>query len=433
MLILSTCFSSLAFAETDTKPTIVSLGDSITYGWNLEKATDPTNAHQSQKAFPYLIGNGNYVVGKNISGGGWTSEQLFNEIQKQENLAAIKNADVITLNIGSNDFLQNQAIQQIRSNPALLNDPATATVIMNQLNSLIPQITTNLLKNLGLIIGAIKSQNADAQIIIYNIYNPFSDTLAALYPLGETFLPSVNLGIQGVAAQSSSQLADSYTAFKNGFKGVKSDYIFPSGDVHPNEDGQKVLASLATGLLTAPGEITVDLTPSTTETTKDPVTITVKTTGAKKVLAMQWLEGEKTVEDFALIGTGTTITENKFQVTKNETYTVYVRDSLGAKSVKTIKIENIKTDEVVPNPGNNPSPNPTDTNSNPKPADTSKPVQTTTNTPAPTTVKTSVVATGNKLPNTASPMYNYMILGLGFLLAGFAAKKFQQVRRRKMI
>ncbi|MBO0959809.1 hypothetical protein J1P26_08735 [Neobacillus sp. MM2021_6] len=421
MLIISTCFSSLASAETDVRPNLVSLGDSITYGWNLEKATDPTNAHQSQKAFPYLIGDGNYVVGKNISGGGWTSGQLLTEIQKPENLAAIHHADVITLDIGSNDFLQNKDIKAIIGNPTTPIDPVAFSKTIND-------ISTNLFSNLGLIIGTIKSQNTDAQIIIYNIYNPFSSTLAALYPVGEQFLPLVNPGFQGIAAQTKSLYADAYSAFK----GKQANYIFPNGDVHPNEEGQKVLASLATGVLAAqvPGEITVDLTPSTTETTKDPVTITVTTT-TKKALAMQWLEGEKTVADFAEVGTGTTIIENKFQVTKNGTYTVYVRDSKGAKSVKTIKIENIKTDDVVPNPGNTPDPTQTDT-SNPKPADTSKPAPT-TNTPAPTTVKTSVVTTGNKLPNTASPMYNYMILGLGFLLAGFAATIFQQARRRRMI
>ncbi|WP_066069611.1 GDSL-type esterase/lipase family protein [Neobacillus soli] len=447
MLMFCTFFSSFAFAESNVKPNLVALGDSITYGWNLEKDSDPTNSQQSLKAYPYLIGNGNYSVAKNISGGGWTSANLLAEISKPENLEAIKNADVITLNIGSNDFLQNPAIQQIRSNPALLNDPIVGPTLLNQLNALIPQISTDLFNNLGLIMGTIRAQNNDAHIIVYNIYNPFSDTLAALYPLGEQFLPLVNTGIQGFAAQTQSLLSDSYAAFK----GKQSDLIFPNGDVHPNEEGQKVLANLSTELLAAqvPGDITVDLTPSTTETTKEPVTITVTTT-AKKVLAMQRLDGEKTIADFATAGTD--ITDNKFQVTENGTYTVYVRDSKGAKAVGTIKIDNIKDEDPTPNPGddgNNPDPNPGDTGNNPDPTpgdtntdpgdsstdpggngDNPAPNPTETDSPAPTTDNQNT-DTGNELPVTASTTYNYMAAGLGLILAGFAVMQIQQYRRRQ--
>ena len=62
MLALNSFFSSFVFAESNVKPNIVSLGDSITYGWNLEG----DNSHQSLKAFPYLIGNGKYEVAKTL-------------------------------------------------------------------------------------------------------------------------------------------------------------------------------------------------------------------------------------------------------------------------------------------------------------------------------------------------------------------------------
>ncbi|WP_040206136.1 GDSL-type esterase/lipase family protein [Neobacillus jeddahensis] len=416
MLLLSTCFSSLVFAETDVKPNLVSLGDSITYGWNLGEDKSPTQPI-SEKAFPYLIGNGNYVVSKNISGPGWTSERLLAEIQKPENLEVIKQADVITLDIGSNDFLQNDAIRAIIANPTAPVDPGA-------FGQVIASISTKLFNNLGSIMGTIKGQNTDAQVIIYNIYNPFSDTLASLYPIGEQFLPLVNPGIQAVALQSQSLYADAYSAFK----GKQAEYIIPKGDVHSNEAGQQALAGLSTALL-APGEISLDLTPSTTETTKDPVTITVST-DAEKVFALQWLEGEKTIEDFAAVGTGTTITDNKFQVSKNGTYTVYLRDSKGTKAVKTIKVENIKPVEANPNPGNtenNPVPIPTDSSNNPKPVDTNSPAPT-THTPAATTTTT---ATSNELPDTASPMYNYLMTGLGLVFAGLASMGIQQARKRK--
>ncbi|MFJ5714276.1 GDSL-type esterase/lipase family protein [Neobacillus sp. NPDC093127] len=431
MLALSTFFSSFAFAENNVKPNLVALGDSITFGWNLE---NNGNREPSPKAFPYLIGNGNYDVAKNISGGGWTTANLLTEINKPENLEAIKNADIITLDIGSNDFLQNDAIKALRANPSTPIDPIA-------FGKIIQEISGNLFKNLGAIIGTIKAQNDDAQIIIYNIYNPFSDTLAALYPLGEQFLPGVNAGFQGVAAQSNLLLADAYSSYK----GKQAELILPNGDVHPNVEGQKVLASLSTNLLAAQntGEITVDLTPSTTETTKEPVTITVATS-AKKVLAMQWLAGEKTIEDFAQ--SGTDITDNKFEVTENGTYTVYVRDSKGAKAVEIITIDNIQNDEqpgdnpgddgdnLTPDPGDggtdNPAPNPGDTgNDNP----TTNPGDTGSDDPSSGGggVDKSPVETGNHLPSTATSMYNYLAIGLALILAGLLAMRIQQKRRKE--
>ncbi|MCL6572990.1 MAG: hypothetical protein K6T88_15110 [Bacillus sp. (in: Bacteria)] len=405
ILALSTFFSSFAFAENNVKPNLVSLGDSITYGWNLEKETDPTNSQQSLKAFPYLIGNGNYVVSKNISGGGWTSGDLLLEINKPENLEAIKNADVITLDIGSNDFLQHPAFQALRADPTTPIDPQAFSIV-------IQQISVNLFNNLGSIMGTIKAQNTDAPIIVYNIYNPFSDTLAALYPVGEQFLPSVNQGFQGFSIQFNSLLADAYSAFK----GQQSALIFPAGDVHPNEAGQQVLAGISTDLLAAqvPAEITVDLTPSITATAEEAVTITVST-NAKKALAMQWLVGDLTLEDFAIAGTD--ITDNKFQVTENGTYTVYVRDSFGANSVASITIDNIKEAEAEPTPI--PVINPPPTTGNPV---TPIPINTSPTTPT---------TTGNILPNTATPMYNYFAIGLGLILSGLVAMKTQQYRRRE--
>ncbi len=448
MLALHSFFSSFVFAESNVKPNIVSLGDSITYGWNLEG----DNSHQSLKAFPYLIESGKYDVAKNISGGGWTSAQLLTEINKPENLEAIKNADIITLDIGSNDFLQDPNIQALRANPTTPIDPVL-------FNGVIQQISAKLFTNLSTIIGTVKMINPDAQLIIYNIYNPFTDTLANLYPIGELFLPTVNQGFLGTATQFKSLLADAYSAFKN----HQAEYIFPGGDVHPNETGQQVLASLSTTLLASqvPVDITVDLTPSTTEQTKDPVTITVSTT-AKKAYAIQWLAGEKRIEDFASVDVGTNITDNKFEVTENGTYTVYVRDSKGAKVTKSIKIENIKADDPTPNPGdpgntpdptpgdpgNNPDPDPapgdTGNTPDPSPGDTGNtpdpsPVDT-DNDPDPAPVDTDSPATdnsatesGNELPDTASPMYNYMVTGLGLILAGLIVMKMQNRKRKEYI
>ncbi|OLO28189.1 hypothetical protein BTR23_18080 [Alkalihalophilus pseudofirmus] len=61
MLLVSTLFSSFAFANEQSKPSLVALGDSITYGYGLGDPSSP-----SSDAFPYLIGDGLFEV-TNIS------------------------------------------------------------------------------------------------------------------------------------------------------------------------------------------------------------------------------------------------------------------------------------------------------------------------------------------------------------------------------
>jgi lysophospholipase L1-like esterase len=396
VLAFSTFFSSFAFAENNVKPNLVSLGDSITYGWNLEKDTDPTNSQQSLKAFPYLIGNGKYNVAKNISGGGWTSEVLLTEIQKPENLAAISTADIITLNIGSNDLLKSPGIALALSNPTAILTPEQIINLKGE--ALI--VSQKLAIKITAIMTGIKTVNPNAKIILYNIYNPIG--VGPIHDLAEQIIPSMNVGVfKPIVDTFGLQLADAYTAFN----GNQATYVLP-GDIHPTPDGHKALASAGEQALSVLTTIPV-LAPSTLEQTSDPVTINV-TTSAKKVLALKWLSGEKTVNDFAT--TGNAITDNKFQATENGTYTVYLFDGLGLESVATIKIDNIKKADPTPIPVTNPTPT------------TVNPV-----TPIPITATTS----GNLLPNTATPMYNYLALGLGLILTGLVARKNQKYRRRE--
>jgi lysophospholipase L1-like esterase len=380
------------FAENNVKPNLVALGDSITFGYKLE--ANQTQA--SPNAFPNLIGNNAFNV-TNLGIPGWTSGQLLAALNTDQFINAVKAADVVTLNIGNNDILQAADL----SNIILTHTPADPAVLLPNVQAAAAQLSVNL----QAIITKIKTQNPTAPIIFYNLYNPFGESadqfFAYLHTIGEQIITSVNGGvINPFANVPGIYLADAYTKYN----GHQADYISPAIDlIHPNLAGHQALAALANEKLLSlvPGQITVDLTPSTTEQTKDPVSINVSTT-ATKVLAMQWLAGSKTIDDFAAAGTD--ITDNKFQVTENGTYSVYVRDSKGAKTVKSITINNIKKEEPVQN---NPTPTPTPT-------------------PTPNTG-----GTGHTLPNTATPMYNYLAVGLASILAGLGAMKIQQFRRRE--
>ncbi|WP_413303067.1 GDSL-type esterase/lipase family protein [Bacillus sp. 1P10SD] len=408
VLAFSTFFSSIAFANAvPVKPNLVSLGDSIAFGY---KRVDP---QPSREAFPYLIGNGKYTVTKNISYPGWRSDQLLANVTKPENINFIKEANVFTLQIGNNDLLQAPGIKEVLENPPAADlPPEQLKLLLDNATIAAGNAAVQITNNLTQIILYIRSLNTDAPIILYNMYNPFA--AGPIHELGEKIIPGINEGvIKSVAAQSGSLLADAYSAFN----GNQTTYILPD-DIHPTSAGHKALAMAGEKALSVLTTKPV-LVPSTTEQTTDPVTINVNIS-AKKVLVLKWLSGEKTINDFS--NNGIDIVDNKFQVTKNDTYTVYLLDGLGLESVATIKIDTIKAkEEPAPNPNNSDNQN-----------TTPQPTPTPTPTPTPATpIQTAPTSRGGyTLPNTASPIYNTLAIGLGLILAGFTVMKIQQNRRK---
>jgi lysophospholipase L1-like esterase len=424
MLVLSTLFTSFAFADEKLdKPNLVALGDSITFGWNLDDTLG--NTKKSANAFPNLIAGGAFNV-TNISGGGWTSKNILDEVTNPANATAIQNANVFTLDIGSNDLMQAIGLGEIIKNGTPVN-PA----------ELLPKVqaaSVQLGKNLQAIFTKVRSLNTTAPIILYNLYNPFaevelpnvtSDALATvaeptfyafLHTVGEQIVTAVNTSIitpiPGVSPGTF--IADAYSAFD----GNQLNYVIP-GDIHPNVSGQTVLAKLATDILLSFPPIEtiteIELIATPSEETTDPVTIEV-TTNAEEVLEMKWLPGEKEIVDFAN-DAGTIINENKFEVTENGIYTVYVLDNKEVATVKSIKIENIKEKEKPP--VENPAPTPTTPEPKPEPTK-----------PEP---KPSTPVKSNLLPNTASPVYNYLAIGSSLVLAGFFVMTVQNRRRKEEV
>ncbi|MCA1032688.1 GDSL-type esterase/lipase family protein [Bacillus timonensis] len=382
MLLVGTFLTPMTSANTDEKPMLVALGDSITYGYNL----DPANPKPSENAFPSLIGNGeNDVV--NLGVPGWKSSDLLAALTTDPTFsAALLKADFITLNIGSNDFLQHPDVKKILKGEA----PPTATPeLIQSLQATSVQLGTNL----QAIFAAIRSQT-DAPIVFYNLYNPFGPsthpTFAALHLLGEQIITGVNKDvILPIGVATGSLLVDSYSAFN----GNQATYILP-GDVHPTFTGHQALAALAdAALLTlVPKEITINFALSTTEETSDPVVVTIST--GEEVVEAKWLAGEKLVADFA--DAGTLIEGNIFEVTENGTYTIYVKNAAGVESVKTFTVSNI-----VVAPVEEPTEEPVEEEEEAEPVTTPK--------------------NGHQLPNTATPVYNLLVVGIVMLLVGTTA------------
>ncbi|EKN66135.1 lipolytic protein G-D-S-L family [Neobacillus bataviensis LMG 21833] len=433
LLILSTCFSSLAFATDSDKPSLVALGDSITHGWNLDGDYSPTQP-VSQNAFPFLIADRGFNV-TNISNGGWTSADILAQVKNSANEESIKTATIFTLNIGNNDLMKAVGLSDILKNGTPV-DPETLKP-----NALIA--ASQLGENLIEIFKRIRSLNPTAPIILYNLYNPFGESDIPfnkfLNIIGEDIVSGVNKDvIAPFKAAPGIFVADSYSVFN----GKQSEYVnqFPFDPIHPTVKGHQTLAGLATGivdsLLPKDEPLSVELTPSTTEQVNDKVTINVKT-NTPNVTVMLWLPGEKVATDF--LTSGTPIIDNKFDATENGKYSILIMDNKQRVKVQIIEITNISKDDPVkgnpdPIPGdsgsNNPAPDKnTPTTPVPDNNKTFQPTPISTNSGA---TKTTTTKSGNTLPDTATSMFNYIALGLGLMGAGLVVMELKRRRKESM-
>ncbi len=212
--------------------TLVALGDSITFGYNLDDTDN--NSVPSQYAFPYLMGRADHLRVSDLGIPGWTSGDLLSALQRPNFSRAIRGASAITLDIGSNDLLQ-----WAEAN-GLLSSGSTPPALSQQQQSEIQNIITQFGKNFAQSIALIRSESS-APIVAYNLYDPFP-TQSPLHPLDEQLEALVNATItQMAAANKNVVVADAHSAF-NGNQ--LTDVRVAQGDVHPTVAGQSVLAQI---------------------------------------------------------------------------------------------------------------------------------------------------------------------------------------------
>lgn len=233
---LSLSVTGVALAKDNNgQKSLVALGDSITYGYNL----GVNNQHPSKDAFPSIIGQDGHLRVRNLAEPGWTTEDLLAALSTEKYQQALKHADYVTLDIGSNDLLR-----------ALKLSQETNVDLYNLLvNDTLPTLKNNLATSIIEI-----RKHTRAPIIVYNIYNPFRlDTPQniALHRLSDQLLPSfVNPLISTTVQQLRYQgvlnviIADAYTAFE-----IAPNAYIRENDIHPTEAGQEVLANIGKELL----------------------------------------------------------------------------------------------------------------------------------------------------------------------------------------
>lgn len=244
ILLLATTllFSTSVLANYDYKnkrESLVALGDSIPYGYNL----DDNNDSPSQYAFPYLMGLDADIQVPNLAVYGFKTEDMLVALESEKYIRTIGNADYITVNIGSNDL-----IEVLFSTWVLTQFDSTKS-FDGHLNEEIEE--SELFPNLQEIIVKIRSLT-DAPVIIYNIYNPFQ-TYNPMHDLIKDELPEINKTFEEhVTLLNETEkdifLADAFGAFGTN----QADYVIDSGidlDIHPTVAGQKKLADIGLDIL----------------------------------------------------------------------------------------------------------------------------------------------------------------------------------------
>lgn len=228
VLIALTFATPAAFASEDHgKDLLVSLGDSIAFGYGLSKDSNKP----SEKAFPSLIGDEADLRVRNLAFPGWQTDNLLAALEESKKFRqAVRHADYVTVTIGSNDFLAllKAANAESGGNPALLEKLLAQKLAQS-----------DVFDNLAEILEEIRSLT-DAPIVLYNIYNPFQLNDPA-HQLVDRFLPQIN-GAYAALAHSFGhvELADAAAAF-----GDKQAKYVAKGDVHPTAAGQELLAEIA--------------------------------------------------------------------------------------------------------------------------------------------------------------------------------------------
>jgi lysophospholipase L1-like esterase len=204
---------------------LVTLGDSITFGYNL--SLDHTLP--SPLAFPYLVGNTTHYGVKNFSQPGWTSDDLLKALSTLNSEQMIANADVITLDIGSNDIFR-LAIKNNMFSPLFTGltqeQQAEFEVAIQHFGETFPSILATL---------KVKAPNAKIKVI--NLYNPAPSSMGSLHAFGEKYISEENSIIAKAASDIGVPVIDVYSIFKD----HESELIIPL-DVHPSVKGQEAIA-----------------------------------------------------------------------------------------------------------------------------------------------------------------------------------------------
>ncbi|QSO51057.1 hypothetical protein JZ785_19655 [Alicyclobacillus curvatus] len=230
--------ASPSVARARTNRTLVSIGDSITFGFGLPGAVP---GHPSPYAYPYLVGRAEDMNVTDLGVTGWSSADLLNALQTKKFQTALRRANLVTIDIGSNDLLH--ASYKLLAPNAIL--PRKNAILDS---AIFQQAMAGYVERLPQIVHDVQNQTT-APIVLVNLYDPFPDG-SALHDLAEQLIAAANSAIWKVAAENQIPVVNAYQVMNHH---QATNVRLNELDIHPTPIGQQQLAKAVEQAVGAPG------------------------------------------------------------------------------------------------------------------------------------------------------------------------------------
>lgn len=213
-LMLISCFALSASANDLTTDYLV-LGDSIAYGSGLSNPTEAVYGKIIADTYGY-----NY---KNYSVPGHTTGNLLNRLENEEVISAVKEAEIISISIGGNNFLLSNLIGLMFSG-LVKNDYSEMDTIAEEFYNEFSEI-----------MNTIRELNPDAVVLMQTLYNPQSGELRAVYGEGQKRLNEM------VDKYNTENPGDIIIVDVGAALGDDME-CFAADDIHPSAKGNELIA-----------------------------------------------------------------------------------------------------------------------------------------------------------------------------------------------
>ncbi|MBM4763110.1 GDSL-type esterase/lipase family protein [Bacillus sp. B15-48] len=210
-----------AFAKDLDKEHVdyVALGDSLAAGKTPYGTEDKSYVDFLSERFEQSQYN---IEVNNYGESGYKTTNVIDQLYNPLNIEvqnSIKEAELVTIDIGANDLLAH--LQEIQA------DPTQATNVLREIG-----------QNLFLILSKIDELNADTKVYVMGYYNPFphypEEEQAKLLPL----LGALNETIETVANQN----GDVFVQTEKVIKKHEEDYVPNPMDIHLSQEGYQIIA-----------------------------------------------------------------------------------------------------------------------------------------------------------------------------------------------
>lgn len=225
LILITSYFTSLASAESPTL-NYVALGDSLAAGFlNSSEIGDGYPEYIKQKIEEETLYHVDLV---NYGVGGYTTVDLLEQLKREDVKQHLKEADVITIDIGANDILRKIG------NKFDLTDPDQMQEIIQKVSDAVVAIESNV----GQIFTNIKELNDEAPIFFMGYYN------ALPYLNGQEMIEFMMTIFNNTLQETSEKYGAIFVPTYEAFAGKHDIYLPNPNDIHPTKEGYELIASL---------------------------------------------------------------------------------------------------------------------------------------------------------------------------------------------